>query len=115
LDGRSARYKASICTQTQKNAHITQTLNIHALSGIQTHGSGVRTNEDSLCGSVDILFFPCGSTAQFWALAVSMKLAVSFRLLDLGQSAVLFGRVISSSQGLCSVPLLIVMMEKLVE
>jgi hypothetical protein len=45
-----------------------------------------------------IVFFFCGSTAQFWALAVSMKLPVSFRLLDLGQSAGLFGRVISSSQ-----------------
>jgi hypothetical protein len=38
---------------------------------------------------------------QFWALAASMKLSVSFRLLDLGQSARLLGRVISSSQGLC--------------
>jgi hypothetical protein len=46
-------------------------------------------------------FFPCGSTAQFWALAASMKLSVSFRLLDVGESAGLFGRVISSSQGLC--------------
>jgi hypothetical protein len=46
-------------------------------------------------------FFPCGSTAQFRALAASMKLSVSFRLLDLGQSAVLLGWVISSSQGLC--------------
>jgi hypothetical protein len=34
-----------------------------------------------------------------------MKLSVSFQLLDLGQSAGLLGRVISSSQGLCvSVP-----------
>jgi hypothetical protein len=41
-----------------------------------------------------------GCTAQFWALAASMKLSVSFRLLDLGQSAGLLGRVISSSQGL---------------
>jgi hypothetical protein len=31
-----------------------------------------------------------------------MKLSVSFRLLDLGQSAELLGRVISSSQGLCA-------------
>jgi hypothetical protein len=45
--------------------------------------------------------FSCGSTAQFWASAASMKLSVSFRLLDLGQSAVLLGRVISSSQGFC--------------
>jgi hypothetical protein len=43
----------------------------------------------------------CGSTTQFWALAASMKLSVSFQLLDLGQSAGLLGRVISSSQGLC--------------
>jgi hypothetical protein len=28
-------------------------------------------------------FFSCGSTAQFWALASSMKLSVPFRLLDL--------------------------------
>jgi hypothetical protein len=46
-------------------------------------------------------FFPCSSTAQFLALAASMKLCVLFRLLDLGQSAGLPGRVISSSQGLC--------------
>jgi hypothetical protein len=45
--------------------------------------------------------FSCGSTAQFWALAAYMKLSVSFRLLDLGQSAGLLGRVISPSQGLC--------------
>jgi hypothetical protein len=31
-----------------------------------------------------------------------MKHSVSFRLLDLGQSAGLLGRVISSSQGLCA-------------
>jgi hypothetical protein len=31
----------------------------------------------------------------------SMKISVSFRLLDLGQSAGLLGRVISLSQGLC--------------
>jgi hypothetical protein len=45
--------------------------------------------------------FSYGSTAQIWALAASMKLSISFRLLDLGQSAGLLGRVISSSQGLC--------------
>jgi hypothetical protein len=56
-----------------------------------------------------------GSTAQFWALAASIKLSVSFRLVDLGQSAGLLGRVISSSQGLCYLPRVIVMMEKLVE
>jgi hypothetical protein len=42
-------------------------------------------------------FFPCGSTAQFWALAASVKVSVSFRLLDVGQSAGLLGQVISSS------------------
>jgi hypothetical protein len=47
-------------------------------------------------------FFPYGSTAQF-------------RLLDLGQSAGLIGRVISSSQGLCVSAPVIVRMEKLVE
>jgi hypothetical protein len=46
-------------------------------------------------------FFSYGYTTQFWALAASMKLSVSFWLLDLGQSAGLLGRVISSSQGLC--------------
>jgi hypothetical protein len=48
-----------------------------------------------------LFFSPCGSTAQFLALAASMKLSVLFRLLDLGQSAGFLGRVISSSQGLC--------------
>jgi hypothetical protein len=47
------------------------------------------------------IYFPCDSTAQFWALTVSMNLSVSFQLLDIGQSAGLLGRVISSSQGLC--------------
>jgi hypothetical protein len=37
--------------------------------------------------SWDTLFSSCGSTAQFRALAASMKLSVSFRILDLGQSA----------------------------
>jgi hypothetical protein len=50
------------------------------------------------------LFFP-----------VAMKLSVSFRLLDLGQSAVLIGLVISSFQSLCYLPRVIVMMAKLVE
>jgi hypothetical protein len=36
-------------TKTKKNAHTTQTLNIHALSGIRTHGPGVCASEDSLC------------------------------------------------------------------
>jgi hypothetical protein len=30
-----------------KNAQPTQTLNIHALSGIRTHGPGVRASENS--------------------------------------------------------------------
>jgi hypothetical protein len=59
--------------------------------------------------------FSFGSTAQFWALAASMKLSVSFQLLGLGQSAGLLGRVISLTQGLCSLARVIVMMEKLVE
>jgi hypothetical protein len=51
------------------------------------------------------IFSPCGSTAQFLALAACMKFFVSFRLLDLGQSAGSLGCVISSSQGLyVSVP-----------
>jgi hypothetical protein len=33
-------------SQTWKNAH-TQTLNIHALSGIRTHGPGLRASEDT--------------------------------------------------------------------
>jgi hypothetical protein len=33
--------------------------------------------------SEDFLF-SCGSTAQYWALAASMKLSISFWLLDLG-------------------------------
>jgi hypothetical protein len=37
---------------------------------------------------------------NFWALVASMKLSASFQLLDLGQSAGLLGRMISSSQGL---------------
>jgi hypothetical protein len=60
-------------------------------------------------------FFSFGSTTQFWALAASMKLSVSFQLLDLGQSAGLLGWVISLSQGLYYLPRVIVMMEKLVE
>jgi hypothetical protein len=46
------------------------------------------------------MIFSCGSTAQFWALALLYETSVLFRLLDLGQSAGLLGRVISSSQGL---------------
>jgi hypothetical protein len=60
-----------------------------------------------------ITLFSCGSKTQFWALAASKKLSVSFRLLDLGQSTVLLGRVIRSSQGLCYLLRVIVMMEKL--
>jgi hypothetical protein len=48
-----------------------------------------------------IFIFPCSSRAKFWALATSMKLSVLFWLLDLGESAGLLRRVISSSQGLC--------------
>jgi hypothetical protein len=49
---------------------------------------------------MQIFFFPFGSTAQFWDLAAALKLSVSFQLIDLGQSAGLLGRVISSSQEL---------------
>jgi hypothetical protein len=45
--------------------------------------------------------FPFGSIAHFWALAAFIKLSVSFRFLDLGQSARLLEQGISSSQGLC--------------
>jgi hypothetical protein len=38
-----------ISTQTQKNRHTTQTLNIHVLSEIRTHGPGVRVSEDYSC------------------------------------------------------------------
>jgi hypothetical protein len=38
----------------------------------------------TVIGYLVTLFFSCGSTAQFWALAASRKLSVSFRLLDLG-------------------------------
>jgi hypothetical protein len=37
------------CTQTQKYAHATKTLNIHTLSGIRTHGPGLRASEYSSC------------------------------------------------------------------
>jgi hypothetical protein len=36
-------------THRPKNALRTQTLNIHALSGIRTHGFGVSASEDSSC------------------------------------------------------------------
>jgi hypothetical protein len=49
LDGWWAHPKASTYTQTQKNAHTTQTLNIHALRGIRTHSPSICTNEDSSC------------------------------------------------------------------
>jgi hypothetical protein len=32
-----------------ENVHTTQALNIHAQSGIQNHGPGVRASEDSSC------------------------------------------------------------------
>jgi hypothetical protein len=35
-------------TNTEKRTHI-QTLNIHALSEIRTHGPGFRASEDSAC------------------------------------------------------------------
>jgi hypothetical protein len=35
-------------TNTEKPTH-NKTLNIHALSGIRTHGPGVRASEDSSC------------------------------------------------------------------
>jgi hypothetical protein len=38
-----------------------------------------------MASSAEFFFFSCGSTAQFWALAASMKLSVLFQLLDLGQ------------------------------
>jgi hypothetical protein len=38
---------SSTCTQTQKNANTTRTLNIHALSGIQTQSPDVRASDDS--------------------------------------------------------------------
>jgi hypothetical protein len=60
-------------------------------------------------------FFPMALQLTFGALAASMKLSISFRLLDLRQSAGLLGRVISSSQGLCVSPRVIVRMENLVE
>jgi hypothetical protein len=59
----------------------------------------INTKKKNVCNHTfpaNIFFFFCGSTAQFWVLAASMKLSVSFRLLDLGQSAGLLGRVISS-------------------
>jgi hypothetical protein len=52
-------------------------------------------------------FFVCFFFPPLWlyspvqALAASMKLSVSLKLLDLGQSVGLLGRVMSSSQGLC--------------
>jgi hypothetical protein len=46
MDGSSFLRKASTCTQIQKIAHTTQTLNIHALSGIQ---NPLRASEDSSC------------------------------------------------------------------
>jgi hypothetical protein len=64
--------------------------------------SNHAASKNHISFTITISFFPCGSTAQFWALAASMKLSVSFRLLDLGQSAgLLVGWVISSLQGLC--------------
>jgi hypothetical protein len=36
-------------TNTEKCTHTTQTLNMYSLSGIRTHGPGVRASEDSSC------------------------------------------------------------------
>jgi hypothetical protein len=48
-----------------------------------------------------LLFFPLALQPQFGPWPTSMKLSVSFRFfLDFRQSVGLFGRVISSSQGL---------------
>jgi hypothetical protein len=68
---------------------------------------------------LETVFFPCGSTTQFWALAASMKLSVSFPLLDLGQSVGLLGRV-SARRKACAcllrvIVMMMMMMEKLVE
>jgi hypothetical protein len=61
-------------------------------------------------------FFSYGSTAKFWALAASMKLSISFRLLDLGQSAVLSDGWSARCKDSANCPWVIVMiMEKLVE
>jgi hypothetical protein len=46
------------------------------------------------------LFFFLWLYGPIQALAASMKLTVSLQLLDLEQSVGLFGRVISSSQGI---------------
>jgi uncharacterized protein YccT (UPF0319 family) len=46
---RTVGRKASTYTQTQKNAHTTQTLNIHAQSEIRTHDHSVRAREDGSC------------------------------------------------------------------
>jgi hypothetical protein len=45
----SAELKASTHTQTQKNSRTTETLNIHAQSGIRTDGFCVHASEDSSC------------------------------------------------------------------
>jgi hypothetical protein len=82
---------------------------MYILTGIRIHVLSVRASEDSSClrprGHCDqqekVYIYFCGSTAQFWALVALMKLSVSFQLQDLGQSAGLIGRMISSSQGLC--------------
>jgi hypothetical protein len=112
-------------TEQHKQNKRIHTPNIHTLSGIRNHDPTVRASDDSSCLRIARLLWPAskyyfpfppyGSTAQFWAFAASMKLSVSFRLLDLGQSAELLWRVISSSQGLCYLPRVIVRMEKLVE
>jgi hypothetical protein len=60
--------------------------------------NAMREPNTSDAGMAILFFFWLYSTIQ--GLAASMKLSVSFQLLDLGQSVGLLGRVISSSQGL---------------
>jgi hypothetical protein len=47
LLGRVISSSQSLYLYTNKNAHTTQTLNMHALSVIRNHGPGVRASEDS--------------------------------------------------------------------
>jgi hypothetical protein len=47
LDGGSARRKAA--TYTQNNTNTNAYIDIHASSGIGTHDTSVRADEDGLC------------------------------------------------------------------
>jgi hypothetical protein len=49
LLGRVISSSQGLCLYTNRKTHTTQTLKIHALSGIPTHGPGVRASEDSSC------------------------------------------------------------------